>query len=130
MKALKTTLPTDLATARQRLEAALKDQGFGVLTEIDVQATFKAKLDVEHEAHQILGVCSPALAKSALDIDRDVALLLPCTATLREVDGGTEVAILDPEHAFMLADEATRARLAPLAKDVGGRLSAAVEALS
>lgn len=130
MKSLKTTVSTDLATARQRLEAALKDQGFGVLTEIDVQATFKAKLDVEHEPHRILGVCNPGLAKDALDVDRDVALLLPCTATLREVDGATEVAILDPEHAFTLADDATRRRLAPLAEDARSRLSAAIDALS
>ena len=129
MKALETTVPTDLATARQRLEAALKEQGFGVLTEIDVQATFKAKLDVEHEGHRILGVCNPKLAKDALDVDRDVALLLPCTATLREVDGGTEVAILDPEHAFTLADPATRERLAPLAADARARLAAAIDAL-
>jgi uncharacterized protein (DUF302 family) len=122
-------VPAPLVDVRPAVEAALKTQGFGVLTEIDLQATFRAKLGVEHEPHRILGVCNPQIAKGALDLDRDVALLLPCTVTLREVEDGTEVRVLDPQSAFMLAAPATQARLAPLAADVGERLAQALAAI-
>ena len=129
MPKLHLTVPAPLAEVRPAVEAALKTQGFGVLTEIDLQATFRAKLDADHEGHRILGVCNPQIAKRALDLDRDVALLLPCTVTLREVEGGTEVRVLDPVAAFTLAAPATQARLAPLAADVGERLAKALAAI-
>jgi len=130
MRSLKRIVPTDLPTTHERFAATLAEQGFGVLSDIDVQAIFETKLGAEHEPHHILGVCNPQFAKQALDMDRDIALLLPCTATLREIDGKTEVAILDPEHAFTLADEATRERLAPIAGEVRARLAAALDALA
>lgn len=129
MDPLRTTVPAPLAEARPAVEAALKAQGFGILSEIDLQATFQAKLGVAHEGHRILGVCNPNFAKRALDVDRDVALLLPCTVTLREVEGGTEVRVLDPEEAFQVAASATRAQLEPLAGEVKGLLAAAVATL-
>ncbi len=122
-------IPAALPAVRTSIEAALKAEGFGVLTEIDVQATFRAKLGADHEGHRILGVCNPAIAKEALDLDRDVALLLPCTVTLREVADGTEVKIQDPEQAFTLAAPATRAQLEPLAGAVGEKLARALAAL-
>jgi uncharacterized protein (DUF302 family) len=129
MPTLAVTVPAPLPDVRPAVEAALKTEGFGVLTEIDLQATFAAKLGVAHEAHRILGVCNPQIAKAALDLDRDIALLLPCTVTLREVPGGTEVRVLDPEAAFTLSAPATRAKLAPLAADVGERLARALAAV-
>jgi len=126
---LQRTVPAAIAEVRPAVEAALKTQGFGILTEIDLQATFRAKLDADHEGHRILGVCNPQIAKRALDLDRNVALLLPCTVTLREVPGGTEVIVLDPEAAFTLAAPATRAQLAPLAGEVGERLATALAAI-
>ncbi len=120
------TIAAPLADVRPAVEAALKTEGFGILTEIDLQATFRAKLDADHEGHRILGVCNPQIAKRALDLDRDVALLLPCTVTLREVAGGTEVRVLDPDAAFTLAAPATQEGLAPLAGDVGERLARAL----
>jgi uncharacterized protein (DUF302 family) len=129
MDPLRTTVPAPLAEARPAVEAALKAQGFGILSEIDLQATFQAKLGVAHEGHRILGVCNPNFAKRALDVDRDVALLLPCTVTLREVEGGTEVRVLDPEEAFRVAAPETRAQLEPLAGEVKGLLAAAVATL-
>jgi uncharacterized protein (DUF302 family) len=131
MSPLHVTLPTPLPATRAAVEAAFKAEGFGVLTEIDVQATLREKLGAAHEGHRILGICNPHLAKQALDIDRDVALLLPCTVTLRELaDGGTEVRVLDPKAAFTLAAPDTRARLGPLADDVAARLGAALSALA
>ena len=130
MDPLRSIVSAPLVEARTAVEAALKAQGFGILSEIDLQATFQAKLGVAHEGHRILGVCSPSFAKRALDVDRDVALLLPCTVTLREVAGGTEVRVLDPEEAFQVAAPETRAQLEPLAGEVKGLLAAAVAALS
>ncbi len=129
MDPLRTIVPAPLTEVRSSAEAALKAQGFGILTEVDLQATFQAKLGVAHEGHRILGVCNPGFAKRALDVDRDVALLLPCTVTLREVPGGTEVRVLDPEEAFQVAAPETRAQLEPLAGEVKGLLAAAVAAL-
>lgn len=128
MTPLQATVPDELDRVRERLEHALVAQGFGVLTHIDLRATLKAKLGVEHEDHHILGVCNPQLAKQALDVDPDVALLLPCTVTLRAVAGATEVRILDPEQVFALASESARDSLAPLANDARRRLSSALEA--
>ena len=130
MSAYHRIVPAPLEPTRAAVEAALKNEGFGVLTEVDVQAVFRAKLGSEHEGHRILGVCNPQFAKRALDADRDVALLLPCTVTLREVEGGTEVQVLDPERAFRLAAAATQERLAPLAGEVGERLARAVAAVA
>lgn len=129
MASLTTHVAHDIDTTQDRLTSALAEQGFGVLWNLDLQAIFADKLGVDHEGQRILGVCNPRLAKSALDADRDVALLLPCTATLREVDGGTEVAILDPERAFQLAADDTRPKLEALAGDARARLVAAIEAL-
>jgi len=130
MNRFQTIVPHDLATTKQRFAEALSHHGFGILSEIDVKATLAAKLGVEHEEHRILGVCKPTLAKQALDFDRDIALLLPCTATLRSVEGGTEVAIIDPETVFALASEAAREHLAEVAIDARASLKAALDELS
>ena len=126
MDPLRVTVPSPIDQARSALEVALKSKGFGILTEIDLQATFSAKLGADHEGHRILGVCKPQLAKQALDLDRDVALLLPCTVTLREVEGGTEVIAIDPQHVFTLAASDTRAQLVPLAAQVRAELAEAL----
>ena len=125
MHQLNVVVPTPVPETRDALEVALKAQGFGILSEIDLQETFRTKLGAEHEAHRILGVCKPTLAKQALDLDRDVALLLPCTITLREVEAGTEVRALDPQAAFRLAAPATRAQLEPLADAVSEQIAEA-----
>ncbi len=129
MRTLQRTVPAPLEQVRAAVEQSLQAEGFGVLTEIDVQAVFRTKLGAEHEGHRILGVCNPQFAKQALDLDRDVATLLPCTLTLREVEGGTEVKVLDPNAVFTLAAPETQAGLAPLADEVTARLASALEAL-
>jgi len=97
MEAIETTLDRPLAEAEQAVRAALGEEGFGVLTEIDVAATLEAKLGVHRRALKILGACSPALAHRALEIDPSLALLLPCNVVLEDAgDGRTRVAIADP----------------------------------
>jgi uncharacterized protein (DUF302 family) len=118
-----------LEEVRPRVEAALKQQGFGVLTEIDVQATMREKIGVDYEPFLILGACHPKLADQALTTDRSIGLLLPCNVTLRTVEGGIEVSILDPELMFQVVDPAIREKLQPVAADAKSRLQKALDAL-
>jgi uncharacterized protein (DUF302 family) len=113
-----------LAATRQ----ALAHQGFGVLTEIDIRATLKAKLDVDVEPQVILGACRPPLAHAALQAEPSVGLLLPCNVVVRAVDDDTTlVEALDP--AVMVSLTGNEA-LAPVATEAGQRLAAALDALT
>ncbi len=120
---IETTVPSDLADTEVAIREALAHQGFGVLTEIDVAATLKAKLGVERPALKILGACNPTLAHEALQLDPSVALLLPCNVVLEPADGGTRVRIMDPHE---LMDDP---RFAALADEASTRLRAAVQEL-
>ena len=91
-----TTLPMPLGQARPRAEAALRAEGFGVLTEIDVAATLQAKLGVDISPYVILGACNPPLAHRALQIDPSIGALLPCSVVLREQAGETVIEPMDP----------------------------------
>ncbi len=121
MKAIDTTVDLTPAQAEAVMREALAEQGFGVLTEIDVAATLRAKLGVERPPLKILGACNPTLAHRALELDPSVSLLLPCNVVIEVVDGRTHVAAVDP---FELMDDP---RFADLAGDAHSRLRAAVD---
>ena len=87
-----------------RVRAALTEQGFGVLTEIDVTATLKAKLGEQIEEYVILGACNPPLARKALTIDRSIGLLLPCNVVVRAAGTGSTVEALDPQIMVTLTE--------------------------
>lgn len=109
-----------------RVKDALKDQGFGVLTEIDVRATLKEKLDLDVEPQVILGACNPQLAHRALDVDPRIATLLPCNVVVRTDGGHTVVEALDPR---IIAEVPGNSDLAPIAEEAGERIAAALTAL-
>ena len=86
----------DMADIDTRTRAALTTKGFGVLTEIDAQATMKKKLDIDMPGYRILGACNPGMAHQAMGMEPKVAAMLPCNVILREVPGGVEVSAIDP----------------------------------
>ena len=124
--AMTITLDLPFAEAVEKVRAALQDQGFGVLTEIDVTATLRAKLGEQMEDYVILGACNPPLAHRALEVDRSLGLLLPCNVVLRATDEGSLVEIVDPE---VLVAVTGNAALEPIAKDARERLSQVLIAL-
>ena len=112
--------------AIDRVKEALKEQGFGVLTEIDVRQTIKDKLGIAVEPQIILGACNPQLAHRALEIDPRIATLLPCNVVVRTEHGRTIVDALDPN---IIAEVPDNPDLAPIAQEAGSRIQAALDEL-
>lgn len=121
---LSTTTQLSFTDAVERVRAELAKEGFGVLCEIDVQATLKEKLDVDGEPYLILGACNPPLAHQALTAEPDLGVLLPCNVVIYTRGGETHVSAVDAERMLSIVgnDE-----LGPIAADVSRRLGAVVE---
>lgn len=138
MEATQTTQPLPYGMAREvslsyeqaveRITTTLQEQGFGILTEIDVKATLKKKLDKDFTKYVILGACNPNLALQALTEDIAIGLLLPCNVTVYEdpASGKTVVSILDPG---MMVELSGRPEIEPVAKEARARLEAALAAV-
>ena len=123
MQSIEIVVELSLEDAESAIREALAAQGFGVLTEIDVAATLKAKLDIVRPPLKILGACNPMLAHQALELDPSVSLLLPCNVVIEPVENGTRVAAVDPHE--LMSDP----RFAQLADDAAERLQAAINSL-
>jgi uncharacterized protein (DUF302 family) len=126
---LSTTLHTSFEEAVRRTRAALADQGFGVLTEIDMRATLEAKLGEKMEDYLILGACNPTLAHRAVGVDRRIGLLLPCNVVVRrDLDSDTAVVVeaMNPQVMVQVTEEQA---LEPVAEEATARLRAALESL-
>ena len=119
-----TSIPFAEAVARVR--DALKAQGFGVLTEIDVKATLRDKLGQDIEDYLILGACNPPLAHRALDADRKIGLLLPCNVVVRTADGQTIIEALNPQ---VMVEVAGQPSLKPVADEATSRIRAALDSV-
>ena len=126
--AISKTVDLPYAETVEKVTEALKAQGFGILTEIDVKATLKKKLDRDFTDYIILGACNPPLAHRALSAEIDIGLLLPCNVTVytHPVSGQTVVSAVDPG---MLVEVTGREDLRPVADEVRGKLTAALDAL-
>jgi len=121
------TIDQPFESALAAVRAALSDQGFGILTEIDMAATMKAKLDVDMPSQVILGACNPPLAHRALQLEESIGLLLPCNVVVRSVgEGRTRVEALDP---YVMVTLTGNDGLAPVADDAASRLGAALRRL-
>ena len=121
------TIDLGYAEAVSRARDALAGQGFGVLTEIDVQATLREKLGLEMEPYLILGACNPELAHQALEVDRSIGVLLPCNVVVSGNGDGSRVQILDPQ---MMASVTELPALQPLADEASTRLQAVLDSLT
>ena len=114
----------DVVDARTR--AALSENGFGVLTEIDVKATMKKKLDVDMPAYRILGACNPKMAMEAIRMEPRVGAMLPCNVILREVKDGVEVSAIDPVASMQAIDNPTLHAVAGQVRDLLAKVVAAI----
>ena len=113
-----------LNDVEERTRSALADAGFGVLTEIDVQATIKKKLGEDMPGYRILGACNPKMAHQALAFEPRVGAMLPCNVILREVEGGVEISAIDPQASMQAIDNAELTAVAGQVRDL---LAEAVE---
>ena len=127
--AIATSLHTPFSEAVARTRQALAEQGFGILTEIDMKATLKKKLDTDMEDYLILGACNPPLAHRAVGIDRQIGLLLPCNVVVRADPADDTRVLVEAMDPQVLVQVSGDARLQEVADDVAGKLRAAIEAV-
>ena len=116
----------DMESAEQAARDALVAEGFGVLTEIDVKATMKAKLDVDRAPYKILGACNPALANKALGVDEHIGLLLPCNVIVYESETGTRIEAMEPGIMSRMVEDPA---IEPIAAEARQRLIRALETI-
>lgn len=120
------TLDLPIEEAEQQVRDELQKEGFGVLTEIDVRATLKKKIDVDFPAYKILGACNPGFAHQALLRENKIGTMLPCNVIVQERDGKTEVAAVDPVASMQAVENK---ELMPIAGEVRDRLRAVIDRL-
>lgn len=124
---IETTLETDFETAVNQVKEALKTEGFGVLSEIDIHEKLKEKLDVDFRKYKILGACNPPKAFEALQAENNIGLMLPCNVIVQESQAGKiDIAAIDPVASMMAVENKN---IEPLAREIREMLSRAIRAL-
>lgn len=124
---LNKTTSYSMEEADQKIREALKERGFGILTEIDMQATMKNKIDKDIRPYKILGACNPNFAYQALQEEEKIGIMLPCNVTLIETENGSvDVSIMDPSVALTVIDNNN---IEPFANEVKGILQEALDAI-
>lgn len=126
MDATRTSLTCPFADAVERVKNSLKDQGFGTLSVIDVQATLKEKIGLDIEPYTILGVCNPVLASQALAIEHEIGVLMPCTVLVHECGGKVNISA---ENAMQIVSTSGNQALEPIAREANERIAAALASL-
>jgi uncharacterized protein (DUF302 family) len=130
MDAFETTVDQPVDDAESAIRRALVEEGFGILTEIDVAATLQAKLGVRRPPLKILGACNPTFAHRALTLDPSLALLLPCNVVVEDIgDGRARVSIADPRAMLALGDPATKSEVRDLGEEAAVALRRALDQL-
>ncbi len=129
MEAIEVTVPLPLDRAEAVVRAGLAEHGFGVLTEIDIKATLKNKLDEDMENYLILGACNPPLAHQALGVHRQIGLLLPCNVVVRSDPDDPDTTLIEAMNPQLLVDVTDDPGLKPVAEEVGSKLKAVIDAL-
>ncbi|HYN56917.1 MAG TPA: DUF302 domain-containing protein [Motilibacterales bacterium] len=124
---LSVTIDRDFDAVLADLTPALAEQGFGIVSEIDMQQTLRTKIGVEIEPHMILGACNPGFAHRSLEIEPSIGLLLPCNIVVRRAGGATVVEAIDPQ---VLVDLTGNPEMAQLASEVSERLQAVLDGVS
>ncbi|WP_123025288.1 DUF302 domain-containing protein [Mycolicibacterium stellerae] len=127
--ALSTSLQATFDDAVARTREALAEQGFGVLTEIDMKATLKNKLNEDMEDYVILGACNPPLAHRAVNVDRQIGLLLPCNVVVRTDPDDQETVHVEAMNPQLLVDVTGDEQLKPIADEVTKKLQAAIDSI-
>ena len=110
----------------EKVQIALKDQGFGIITQIDVKETLKKRLNIEYQNYKILGACNPSFAKEALDIEKEIGTLLPCNVIVYESDDGVQISIQKPTEMMKILNNDS---LNQLANKVESKLQKVLETL-
>ncbi|MFD8103633.1 DUF302 domain-containing protein [Nocardia fluminea] len=128
--ALSTSLHTTFDDAIERTREALAAQGFGILSDIDMRATLEAKLGEKMEDYRILGACNPHLAHRAVDIDRQIGLLLPCNVVVRRDRSDLDTIVVEAMNPELMSQVTGEPALAPVVADATARLRAAIDALT
>jgi len=121
-----TTVDLSVERAIEKITAALKDEGFGILTTIDVQETLKKKLDINFKKYVILGACNPPFAYKALQVEEEIGLLLPCNVIVYEKGGKSVVSVFNP---MVMTEVLENKDMRPIAQEVQARLNRALAAM-
>lgn len=120
------TINTSMDEALEKVTEALKVEGFGILSEIDVKATFKMKLDVDFRPYKILGACNPPFAKRVLEIDDKIGVMLPCNIILQQRENGVEITSIDPTVAMNLVNNP---EITDIANEIKEKLKNVIDSL-